>query len=453
MNETTEGLNEKLLNAELIRALSYEMRIKGHYDLAISIAKALLNLHPDNSFIRMSYALSLSRDSSQQFIPYAFNEMIQILEDHPEVLLNPEGHFGILDIMSQYAYRCGSEKTLFLLRKIAPFSNNSTHFLRIAEILSDYGDIGEEYEEAFKKAIELDSSLVNQSNIITLKALIKNKKSISKKFIINKYPSIEDLKQDVGIIMNKYLLSGYKRGKSINKTTRFFTMGSCFAANLSLSIKKMGLHSTHLGLEEEVNTTFANVDLINAMLQSKNNKDFFDSMSGIVPVDFNLDETLSEIKLADVFIFTLGVATVFFHKQTGETLMSSQIRKNWRVLEYDYEYRMSSVEENVNNLKKVIEFIRNINPSIEIIISVSPVPILASFSSIPAVQTDCISKSIMRIAANEIVNSEKISNISYWPSFELFRWVSSTTNTRFYADNRHVQEEIVNDVVKTFLSA
>jgi hypothetical protein len=400
--------------AHSIAELSFEMRRRGQYDLGISIAKGLVMMFQGVASIIVFYAQSLARDGSQEFIPDALNEMIKIMEDHPEILDRPCENLQMLDIVSQFAYRCGSEYALFVLRKIAPISNNPIHYLRISEFLSDSGDIGLEYEAALKKAIELDPSCNTQTNIAAINALMKiEKRSIPTGNKINKYPSIEELNKSVDEVMKTHLLQGQDHHLLIDKTTRFFTMGSCFAANLSLALKNNGFHSTHLGLEEEANTTFANVALINAIQNSKSNLEFNDVMKGIIPTDFNLEAVLAEIKSADVFIFTLGVATAFFHKQTGETLMSSQIRKNWRALEIDYEYKMSTVEENVNNLIKVIEFIRNINSNIKIFISVSPVPIMASFSGNSAVQTDCISKSIMRITANEIVNHRNFSHIQY----------------------------------------
>jgi hypothetical protein len=229
-------------------------------------------------------------------------------------------------------------------------------------------------------------------------------------------------------------------------------MGSCFAKNINDALIQNGYESNHLGLEEEANTTFANAAIVNALKLSKTNEEFIFATGNLVPKSFNLQDTLKNIKHADAFIFTLGVATVFFNKITGESLFSSHIKQNWRSLSTDYDYRVTRVNENVENIITVIEYIRSINHHCKIILTVSPVPILASFSNKSAIQTDCISKSTLRIAAEEICNNEAFENVSYWPTFEIFRWVGSTKNSQFYADHRHVSLEIVSEAISAFIS-
>jgi hypothetical protein len=102
----------------------------------------------------------------------------------------------------------------------------------------------------------------------------------------------------------------------------------------------------------------------------------------------------------------------------------------------------------------LIEFIRKISPDIRIVVTVSPVPLLASFEFESAVQADCLSKSTMRLVAHEVVNCSNIPDIMYWPAFEIFRWAGSNAGNYYAADDGaawHVSEEKVAGTVGSFV--
>ena len=74
----------------------------------------------------------------------------------------------------------------------------------------------------------------------------------------------------------------------------------------------------------------------------------------------------------------------------------------------------------------------------------SPVAIQVSFEFESVVQADCLSKSTMRFVAHEVVNNSGLSNIFYWPSFEVFRWGGSNASNFHAADDGtawHVSKE------------
>ena len=123
-----------------------------------------------------------------------------------------------------------------------------------------------------------------------------------------------------------------------------------------------------------------------------------------------------------MFILTLGVAPAFFDRDTGSFVLPRPTALNSRALAEKYLYRTTSVQENVDNVLYLLDFVRSVAPDIKIVVTVSPVPLQASFEFESAVQADCLSKSTMRLTAHEVVNNSDIQNIFYWPSFEIFRW-------------------------------
>jgi len=54
---------------------------------------------------------------------------------------------------------------------------------------------------------------------------------------------------------------------------------------------------------------------------------------------------------------------------------------------------------------------------------VSPVPLKATFERLSPIIADCVSKSILRVAAHEFMSSAAGAGTIYWPSFEVFRWL------------------------------
>ncbi|MET4799268.1 hypothetical protein ABIA96_001835 [Bradyrhizobium sp. LB11.1] len=60
----------------------------------------------------------------------------------------------------------------------------------------------------------------------------------------------------------------------------------------------------------------------------------------------------------------------------------------------------------------------------------------------------------MRLVAHEVVNQSNISNILYWPSFEVFRWAGSNAGDYYAADDGaawHVSEDKVSSTIRAFV--
>ena len=179
-----------------------------------------------------------------------------------------------------------------------------------------------------------------------------------------------------------------------------------------------------------------------------------DRILDLLPPGWSKENTIEAIKNSDVFILTLGVAAAFFDRTTGAFVLPRPSALNSRALAEKYLFRMASVKENVDNVLYLIEFIRSIAPQIRIVVTVSPVPLMASFGYASAVQADCLSKCMMRLVAHEVVNGSGTSNILYWSSFEVFRWGGSNSSNYYAADDGaawHVSEAKVAGTVRAFV--
>jgi hypothetical protein len=272
---------------------------------------------------------------------------------------------------------------------------------------------------------------------------------------IGKYPLDEVFKGDLDVLIKEHIACNLvDKNKIIDKETIFFTMGSCFARNIAVSLIKSGFNANHMEISEYINSTYANRALVNYLLGIEQKDEINKRIEQLLPAGFKKNDINVKISQSNIFILTLGVAPAFFDAQTGEFVLPSPNSLNTRVLAEKYTFRTTSVQENIENVKYLIDFIRNISPKINIVITVSPVPLLASFEFESCVQADCLSKSTMRLVAHEIVNNSGYDNITYFPSFEIFRWGGSNYSNFYAADDGaawHVSEDKVDSTVKAFI--
>ncbi|MES1149199.1 MAG: GSCFA domain-containing protein, partial [Bradyrhizobium guangdongense] len=212
--------------------------------------------------------------------------------------------------------------------------------------------------------------------------------------------------------------------------------------------------SQHMEISEYVNSTYANKVFVDWLRDAPIDDAILRRFVELLPPGWSKDITLETIKTSDVFILTLGVAPAFFDRATGAFVLPRPSALNSRALAEKYLFRTTSVKENVDNVLYLIDFIRQTSPGIKIVVTVSPVPLQASFEFESAVQADCLSKSTMRLVAHEVVNNSGISDTFYWPSFEVFRWAGSNASDFYAADDGaawHVSEDKVSGTIRAFV--
>ena len=120
--------------------------------------------------------------------------------------------------------------------------------------------------------------------------------------------------------------------------------------------------------------------------------------------------------------------------------------------------RMSTFSETKSHIKNIHKFVRKLAPKATLIFTVSPVPIdsvlgITDPLNLNAIEIDCISKSTIRTALYEVMNSSEIikdDNLFYLPSYEIVKWVAPVTGLPIFgnedAASRHVSNDILNSV-------
>lgn len=150
----------------------------------------------------------------------------------------------------------------------------------------------------------------------------------------------------------------------------------------------------------------------------------------------------------DVFVFTLGLTEAWVSKKDGAVFPICPGVSGGIFDSGVHEFINFGVHEVVEDLEAAISFVRERNASAKFILTVSPVPLMATAEARSVLQSTVYSKSVLRVAA-EIVSS-KSECIAYFPSFEIVTG-PHTRGRYFETDLRSVTDEGVSHVMKLFL--
>ena len=108
-------------------------------------------------------------------------------------------------------------------------------------------------------------------------------------------------------------------------------------------------------------------------------------------------------------------------------------------------FRNSNVSENLANLEAIHALMQAANPECRIIITVSPVPLRATFQKQNVVISNTVSKATLVAATNQFVANH--DNVHYFPSYEL---VTTCIRGAFKGDNRHVSRRAIRRIMRIF---
>ena len=215
-------------------------------------------------------------------------------------------------------------------------------------------------------------------------------------------------------------------------------MGSCFARNISIGLRGLGVASHHAEQLEDVANTYASRFFLDWLLGASTEHDeIFERVFG----DAYRAQTARLLREADVVVYSLGVAACFFDRRTEKPVLTFGINHNVALQAQTTTFRTMTVHENVENLMRIAELIDRASPRTMLVVTVSPVPLRATLEHGSAIVADCVSKSTLRVAADEFVR-RRTARTLYWPSFEVVRWIGGYTGPVFGAEDGnafHVQ--------------
>ncbi len=152
------------------------------------------------------------------------------------------------------------------------------------------------------------------------------------------------------------------------------------------------------------------------------------------------------VERAEVFIVTPGLSEVWKSRLDGTTFQGAPSKEVYNPERHAF--ALCGVEENLANLEGMYAAMREINPAIQLVVTLSPVPLHATFRDQSCVVSDSVSKAILRVAIDAFCRAHP--EVVYFPSFEI---VKSMSAAPYEEDNRHIRLEVVERIMTTFLKA
>lgn len=133
----------------------------------------------------------------------------------------------------------------------------------------------------------------------------------------------------------------------------------------------------------------------------------------------------------DTAVFTLGTNHVYVERATGEIVDNCQKRP-----QREFEERKLTVEECADALREAITLLRQANPKVNVIITVSPIR-YAKYGY----HGSQLSKAVLLLATDKVIKEEG-ERVYYFPAYEIVN--DELRDYRFYkADMLHPNEQAV----------
>lgn len=156
------------------------------------------------------------------------------------------------------------------------------------------------------------------------------------------------------------------------------------------------------------------------------------------------EQVAAAFRSCEVLIVTVGQAEVWYNRSDGAVyplLPPVQVFDPQR-----HAFRLTTFEENLANLDRVHELFRQNNPAGHIIVTVSPVPLRATFRPMNSVIANSASKAALRAAVDAFCERHP-ETVTYFPAYEI---VTVTEPDAYTEDNRHVRAETVETIMEVF---
>jgi hypothetical protein len=272
-------------------------------------------------------------------------------------------------------------------------------------------------------------------------------------------------------------------GFKIEREDKIFAIGSCFARGVELALigQKMDVLSKAaefdsfptinselaLGFTNKYNTFSIYNELRWALdpaaefprqsLVDLGNGIFYDPHTNPALHLAGLEETIHRrqiiqmvtrrISQCRVVIITLGLVEVW-RDNVANVFINQLIPRMHTSYPDRYELHVTNFVENLSNLERVHGLLSQFgHQDIQIVVTVSPVPLEATFSGEDVVIANTHSKSLLRAVAQEWAAAHK--NVHYFPSYEIVQ--NSDRRLTWEEDMRHVKGDVVLHIMSLFL--
>ncbi len=150
---------------------------------------------------------------------------------------------------------------------------------------------------------------------------------------------------------------------------------------------------------------------------------------------------------ASILVFTLGLTETWRSRRTGAAYPIVPGAAGGVFDASKHEFVNYGIDEVSEDLSIFCRQLHQRNPSLRILLTISPVPLIATYSGEHVLTATTYSKAVLRVAAAEAVRT--FPWVSYFPSYEII--TNPAVGNRYYApDLRSVTDEGVAHVMRVF---
>lgn len=269
-------------------------------------------------------------------------------------------------------------------------------------------------------------------------------------------------------------------------TDTVFTIGSCFARNVEAALIENGMTvlsrdfdlgevGESVGEASNFFNKYSIHSIYNELKWALERDSFpgeavfytgsaeqpvFDPQLGQARIDFPMEKVLAfrhlyldamaQVKDADVIIITLGYVETWYDSELDiylnvmppvEILRKYPTRFKFRVLSY------GEILETLHALHALLS--KHREKPMKMLITVSPVPLLATFRDVDVLVANAYSKSVQRAVLEQFVT--EVDQVDYFPSYE-FVTLSNPTIAWSRNDYRHVNPDLVARIMSSVIS-
>lgn len=281
----------------------------------------------------------------------------------------------------------------------------------------------------------------------------------------------------------------YKKKFEINQDSAIATAGSCFAQHIAKNLRLGGYKVLDVeqcpdSVPDEIAKSYGyrlysgrygNIYTVRQLLQLvkqalriepprhlvwQRDGKFFDALrpsvepNGLDSVEEVIEHRIEHLRLvrklltqANLMIFTMGLTESWVHKESGIVLPTAPgtIAGSYSAKEYEFvNFTYPEILEDFVQVKSALE---SLNPAYKFLVTVSPVPLTATYCDQHVLSSTMYSKSVLRAVSGQLCN--EFNNVDYFPSYELI--ASHFSKGFFYDSNlRTVSEAGVANVMRVF---
>jgi hypothetical protein len=269
---------------------------------------------------------------------------------------------------------------------------------------------------------------------------------------------------------------------TLPRSTAIFAIGSCFARNIELALMRKDFRVTSAELElpreayggatpstvmtkfntpsmlSEIRQVFEGISLPDDGLIELQEGQFWSPQLHRVPLlpreealalKAAATENVRKIAHSNLVVITLGLTEYWFDKECGVPLNNAPI--DWRHARRTnrFEFRNTSFAESLAHVRELADTIFRVgSPDTRIVVTVSPVPLLRTFTNLDIIVANAYSKSTLRCVAHQLAAEH--DRIDYFPSYEIV--TNTPRHIAWRNDQRHVEFAVVDSIMTKFES-